>query len=200
MPIMLKRLAPLIALVTGAALLVLPAHAGSTRTVDMSLSGNVPKTATVLQGTTVHWNNVDTIWTHTSTSDQGFWKSPLIEPGQTYDQTDAFLNAGTYGYHCTQHPTLVGTVRVPLTWTGSSTTGWKIIWSSAPTLPANRKFDVQVKKPGSSSFDAFKTGTTTLSAKFNPAKSGKYVFRARTRNTSNGKPSDWSPTHTFTIS
>lgn len=200
MPIMFRWIAPLIALVTGVALLVLPADARVTRTVELHLSGNLPKTLTVLQGTTVHWENADTFNSHTSTSDQAFWKSPLLAPAETYDQTDAFLNAGSYGYHCTQHPTLVGTVRVPLAYTGSPGAGYTLTWSSAPSAPAHRNFDIQVKKPGTTSFVAFKTRTTQLHAAFNPSRTGKYQFRARTRNTSNGKSSGWSPVATLSIS
>ncbi|MDT4940806.1 MAG: hypothetical protein QOJ34_895, partial [Pseudonocardiales bacterium] len=83
---------------------------------------------------------------------------------------------------------------------GSATHGWTLTWSSAPSTPAHRAFDVQIKRPGSQTFVAFKTRTAQLQANFNPAKNGKYQFRARTINTSNGKHSDWSSPVTLTIS
>jgi plastocyanin len=60
-------------------------------------------------GTTVVWQNNDTI-AHTSTSNAAGWNSGTIGPGQSFQFT--FTSAGTFPYHCTIHPNMVGTVTV----------------------------------------------------------------------------------------
>jgi plastocyanin len=47
---------------------------------------------------------------HTSTSDNGAWDSALLAPGASFSRT--FQTAGTFPYHCTIHPNMVGTVTV----------------------------------------------------------------------------------------
>ena len=47
---------------------------------------------------------------HTSTSDQGVWSSPLLEPTATFSFT--FTEAGTFPYHCEPHPFMQATVIV----------------------------------------------------------------------------------------
>jgi hypothetical protein len=76
----------------------------------------------------------------------------------------------------------------------------KVRWSSALSTPASRNFDVQIKRPGQSVFHAFRRMTTALKAFFNPAKVGTYKFRARTRITSSGMTSGFSPVLTLSIS
>jgi plastocyanin len=66
-----------------------------------------PNPITVAVGTSITWTNTDAI-THTSTADAGAWSSGLIPPGTTF--TASFPTAGTYTYHCTIHPGMVGTV------------------------------------------------------------------------------------------
>ena len=98
-----------------------PATPSSTST-GPSVTAGIPGGASVLSttafgtnplmvavGTTVAWTNNDSI-AHTSTADAGQWNSGTINPGQTFRFT--FSNAGTYTYHCTIHPNMVGTVTV----------------------------------------------------------------------------------------
>ena len=94
---------------------------------------------------------------------------------------------------------MTGKVQVPLKASGAASDGWTLRWSSLTSTPSNRAFDVQIKKPGSSSWTAFRTDTTSRKAFFNPTRTGSYGFRARTRNVSNGKRSGWSPTRTVKI-
>jgi plastocyanin len=68
-----------------------------------------PATITVPAGTTVRWINKDTV-VHTSTSDKPGWDSGIINPGASY--TRRFDKPGTYAYHCTPHPFMVGKVVV----------------------------------------------------------------------------------------
>jgi plastocyanin len=60
-------------------------------------------------GTTVVWQNNDTI-AHTSTSDGSGWNSGTIGPGQSFRFT--FTSPGTFPYHCSIHPDMLGTVTV----------------------------------------------------------------------------------------
>jgi plastocyanin len=57
----------------------------------------------------VTWTNNDST-THTSTSNNGAWNSGGIAPGRSFSQT--FQTAGTFVYHCSIHPGMVGTVTV----------------------------------------------------------------------------------------
>jgi plastocyanin len=48
--------------------------------------------------------------THTSTGSNGAWDSGSIAPGASFSRT--FPAAGSFTYHCTIHPGMVGTVTV----------------------------------------------------------------------------------------
>ena len=69
-----------------------------------------PNPVNVAVGPTVHWMNNDST-AHTSTADGGAWSSGTVNGGGgTFDHT--FQSAGTFTYHCTIHPNMVGTVVV----------------------------------------------------------------------------------------
>lgn len=68
-----------------------------------------PDAVDVAVGTTVTWTNNDSI-THTSTSDGAGWDSGAIAPRAQFSRT--FQNAGTFPYHCSIHPGMVGTITV----------------------------------------------------------------------------------------
>jgi plastocyanin len=68
-----------------------------------------PNPITIGVGATITWTNNDTI-AHTSTGDDGSWNSGTIEAGQRFSRT--FPAAGTFSYHCTIHPGMVGSVTV----------------------------------------------------------------------------------------
>lgn len=68
-----------------------------------------PSPVVVAKGATVTWTNNDTI-THDSTADGGMWNSGLISPGASF--TTTMQTSGTFTYHCTIHPGMVGTVTV----------------------------------------------------------------------------------------
>jgi plastocyanin len=180
------------------AALLVPARAdATTRAVAIMGFGFSPASVSVSLGMTVQWTQDDVGVQHTSTSNQAFWASPHLNPGQRF--STVFRSAGGFGYHCQVHPEMTGTVRVPLTATGSAAAGWSLRWSNFSSVPSNRAFDVQIKRPGATSFAAFRTAVKTRAASFDPARSGSYQFRARTRNLSNGKDSGWSPTRTLKI-
>jgi plastocyanin len=69
----------------------------------------MPNPLTVAAGTTVTWTNTDAI-AHTSTSDSRVFDSGTISPGGSF--SFAFQTPGTFPYHCTIHPGMVGTVVV----------------------------------------------------------------------------------------
>src|SRR5262245_30301624 len=68
-----------------------------------------PDQVTVNAGTTVVWTNTDST-AHTSTADGNAWNSGIVSPGGRFTVT--FQTAGTFPYHCTIHPGMVGTVVV----------------------------------------------------------------------------------------
>jgi len=68
-----------------------------------------PSPITISVGGTVTWTNNDNT-THTSTADGGLWTSGSIGPGGSFSYK--FPTAGTFQYHCSIHPGMVGTVTV----------------------------------------------------------------------------------------
>lgn len=68
-----------------------------------------PNPVRLALGSVVTWFNNDST-THTSTADGGAWNSGSIAPGQGFSRT--FTTAGSFSYHCTIHPGMVGTIEV----------------------------------------------------------------------------------------
>jgi len=70
-----------------------------------------PTTITVVIGvnSTVVWTNYDSA-EHTVTATDNSFNSGFIQPGQSFSYT--FTTPGTYGYYCTIHPWMKGTVIV----------------------------------------------------------------------------------------
>jgi plastocyanin len=60
-------------------------------------------------GTRVRWTNEDRVQ-HTVTANDGSFDSGLLDPGDTFDRV--FDRPGTYAYHCTPHPFMLGRVIV----------------------------------------------------------------------------------------
>ena len=75
----------------------------------MTTTAYAPNPISVGVGGSVTWTNNDTI-THTATGNDNSWNSGNIAPGATF--TKSFPTAGSYAYHCTLHPGMVGTVVV----------------------------------------------------------------------------------------
>jgi plastocyanin len=198
-------LVPAVALVAASALLVpsgtadarparpathTVARAASVTVADMAFS---PGSVSTTLGGSVTWTFKDAT-AHTTTSDQGFWDSGTRSGGATYSHT--FASAGTFAYHCTIHAMMRGTVKVPLTASGSASKGYKLTWATAKGANAIT-YDVQTRL-GSGKWVSLKKATTGTHARFNPAKAGKYSVRART--SKGAKRSGWSPTVTVSIS
>jgi len=68
-----------------------------------------PFTISLASQTKVTWGNNDGT-THTITADGGAFNSGNIGGGGTFSHT--FTTPGTYAYHCSIHPTMVGSIVV----------------------------------------------------------------------------------------
>jgi plastocyanin len=68
-----------------------------------------PSTLTVKVGTTVTWTNLDST-NHPVASDTGVFNSGTLKNGQSYSYI--FNQTGSYPYHCTVHPSMIGTITV----------------------------------------------------------------------------------------
>jgi len=91
-----------------------PTTGGSTVSIvagSQTLTTNAynPNPITISAGMTVTWKNNDNT-SHTSTSSSAAWDSGVMAPGATFSHT--FPSAGTFAYHCSLHPNMVGTVTV----------------------------------------------------------------------------------------
>ena len=64
---------------------------------------------TVKPGTTVTWTNADDI-PHTVVSKDGAFKSKVLDTGDHFSFT--FAKAGQFGYFCSLHPHMTGTIIV----------------------------------------------------------------------------------------
>ncbi len=91
---------------------------GGTSTADVTVGiqgdrGNQsysPSPVTMRVGQTIAWHNNDSI-THTATQDGGSFNTGNLNAGAT--STPATMStAGTFTYHCTIHPGMVGTITV----------------------------------------------------------------------------------------
>jgi plastocyanin len=67
-----------------------------------------PSSVTVDRGTRIRFVNAGTL-THTTTEHTGLWDERL-SPGDKF--TRRFRRAGEFGFHCTIHPAMTGTITV----------------------------------------------------------------------------------------
>lgn len=96
----------------GFALCLLLSPAGAVvkpQEVNIEFSDYRPSQLDVLPGETVSWTNVSQR-THTVTSDTGLFNSGSVGPNGHF--ASRFDEVGTYRYHCTIHPSIVGVVDV----------------------------------------------------------------------------------------
>lgn len=175
------------------------ARAATTINVTVGPSGMLvfsPAIVTAHMGDQVHWSWGSSNHSTTESSAMRLWDSGIRSSGATFNHT--FLHSGTFNYHCVVHVSLgmVGQVRVPVTITKVSATSVTVRW--ATTAPATGFVeDVQVKKPGTTSFVAFKTGTTATSTTTTLTR-GTWAFHARYRKVSVGQ-SNYSPAASIMI-
>jgi plastocyanin len=170
-------------LATGLAAVPATATAGGP-TVSVANMRFTPAILKTTLGSTVTWSFPDAM-AHTTTSNQGFWNSGPKSGGATFAHT--FGSAGSFAYRCTIHPSMTGTVQVPVSRSGSARSGWTLRWATA-TGTGGTTYDVQVRK-GSRPWRALRTDTTAPSASFE--KVGSWSVRARTF--AGSATSGWSP-------
>ena len=68
-----------------------------------------PADVAIQPGDTVMWVNEGNT-PHTVTSDDGWFDSEVLNPGESFTLT--FPEAGTFSYHCEIHPSMTGSVTV----------------------------------------------------------------------------------------
>lgn len=68
------------------------------------------KSLSAAGGARVTWLNEDVGTGHWLISDEGFFDAGNVAPDRAFSFT--FPGAGTYHYHCLNHPAMVGTVRI----------------------------------------------------------------------------------------
>lgn len=76
----------------------LPAGSADVTIQDFTFT---PASVSIKVGAAVRWTNHGPS-VHTTTSDGGVWDSGQLPVNGTFQMT--FTKAGTYGYHCTNHP------------------------------------------------------------------------------------------------
>src|SRR5262249_55806920 len=76
---------------------------------NLTTTAYSPSPVTVAVGGTVTWTNNDSV-AHNSVSNTSVWTSGTIAPGGKFSMT--FPTAGSYPYHCSIHPGMVGTITV----------------------------------------------------------------------------------------
>jgi plastocyanin len=77
--------------------------------VIMKMSSFSPSSLTVTAGTTVIWENQESV-THTVTSNTGVFESGNMGKNDKFSY--AFTTVGTYPYHCKFHSGMTGTIIV----------------------------------------------------------------------------------------
>jgi len=77
---------------------------------DRGSSSYAPNPATMRVGQTIAWHNADST-AHDSTQDQGRFGTGTVAAGAT-SAPIAMSTAGTFTYHCTIHPGMIGTITV----------------------------------------------------------------------------------------
>lgn len=89
---------------------------GGTATLTITIVGMngsssfTPNPSSMVSGQTVAFRNADTI-THDIVGDTGSFNTGALAPGATSAPV-AMSTAGAYPYHCSIHPTMVGTLNV----------------------------------------------------------------------------------------
>jgi plastocyanin len=107
-PIAVLAAALLVSALTGLVRVASPVRA-ATHQVSIENFAFMPASLTVQVGDTVTWTNNDDA-PHTATADNGAFDSDTLATGGTYSFT--FTAAGEFGYFCSIHPDMTGTITV----------------------------------------------------------------------------------------
>lgn len=176
-------------------------QAGQANTVYVTVNdaGFAPATATSPQGGTVQWNLLGTVpHSATDSSGMGLFDSGAQSPGGSFQYV--FEAAGVYPVIDT--PTgHTGKISVPMTAPATAATGvpFTVTWAAAAP-PAGFAEDVQVQKPGSTTWVTWLSTQTTTSAAYTATPAGTYKFRARYHDTGNNAASLYSPAKSVKVS
>jgi uncharacterized repeat protein (TIGR01451 family) len=158
----------------------------NTKYVAVSDSGFSPSSPVVKQGITVQWNFFGPSSNAVSdATGMGLFSSGTQAPVSYFRST--YVAAGRYAVvDALGH---ASTVKVPLIvapTSGTVSTPFTVTWSST-TAPSGFVFDVQIRRPGTSTWANWRTAQTVGSAVFSPdAGAGTYRFRARMRRVAGG--------------
>ena len=174
----------------------------ATSPVDVADFAFAPRTANVAPGLGVSWS-FDGPSQHTVTdrTGLGLFDTGPTSPGDTF--RFFFVGAGTYAYGCSIHPQMVGRIQVPVLAEppeGTQSTEFTITWA-ADHAPTGFAFDVQIMRPGTSTWRDWLTLQTVNGSPFVPdAGPGTYRFRARYRAAGVNVAARWSNAATITVS
>jgi plastocyanin len=171
-----------------------------TKTISVVDFAFNPKGVSVAQGTTVNWQNTGTR-AHTATQDAAFFNTGNIAAGTT-SAGKVLTAAGGYPYHCTIHPSMVGSVKVPVKVAPASGTTATIFTITVATMaaPSGFVYDVQKRVGTTGTWADYMTGATTASVTFHATVTGTYYFRSTLRKVSTGAKTKPSPAKFVTVS
>ncbi len=178
--------------------IALPARA-ATQTVDMTTQLTFdPTPISIHLGDSVKWSNTSSGFSHTATSNTGFFDTGSVAPGAS--KTKVFNYGGSFPYYCQFHGSpgqgMHGSISVPDKWLNNGTQhagDVQRIRVAAVAAPKGLAYDVQMKGPGDGAFHSFKSRYTHAIVKFTPTDAGEYKFRSRVHRLSNNKTSGFSP-------
>jgi plastocyanin len=192
----------IVTVLTGLFLAVVAEPAGAaTRTVTVVDNAFTPTSIMATLGDSVVWQNTGAR-THTATQNAplAYFNTGNIARGTT-SAPKVMTAAGIYPYHCAIHPSMVGTVKVPVKVAPTSGTTATVVTITLATqaAPTGSVYDVQ-RKVGEGAWLAWKTGVTTATTTFQATSAGVYSFRSLLRKVSTGAKSKPSPAKKVTIS
>ena len=162
-----------------------------------------PNPASAALGNLVGWvNNTDLPHSSTSNPPLSLWDTGTF--GQGEFGIYRFTTPGTFGYLCSVHPSMLGTMNVPLTVSPTSGTAnetvFTLTWASE-SIPTGFNVDIQFRRNGGAWTNLLvnRIGNQVMIQRTAPAP-GTYDLRARTQRASNGAASAYSPPVTIVVS
>ncbi|HLK44303.1 MAG TPA: hypothetical protein VKV34_13255 [Thermoleophilia bacterium] len=133
----------------------------------------------------------------TDSSTMGLFNSGVKSSGQ-YEFS--FTQAGTFAYHSSSQPSVKGTViwNVIRSRNDGAPGTYTVTWASA--IRSGYVEDVEITRPGATTYSWLAFGTTAKSSTLDLGKAGRYWFRARMRKQANNGVSGFSPAVSIAIS
>jgi plastocyanin len=155
------------------------------------------KTVPVASSLPFSWDNAGG-FPHTATSDvNGFFDTGQISSGNS--GAGSLFGAGAYPYHCTNHSSMHGTIKVRPTVSASSIgVGDPVTITFGVMIQKGYTFDLQRRRNGGA-WVTMRSETPFSTATFTPARTGTYDFRAKTHIVNTIRVSGYSPKRTVTV-